>query len=200
VHAERDGHHAESAADPPLTLALARRIRSLILRRMRIWWLMLVMVAGCDQGSSCKEAVIKAQTTLDLKRDDAEKMIGRCEMKPWTGKERACIAGAADIKSAIACGDGLTDLRARVDFAEAMNKMSEFKDKMCACKDMACAQRVSDEMSRWSQEMAKEQQEPPRMTEDDTKRATAIGEEMGKCMQKAMSAVEPQVDRAPTRQ
>jgi hypothetical protein len=158
---------------------------------MRIWWLMLAVVAGCDQGSSCKDTVLKAQTTLALERVDAEKMIGRCEMKPWTGKERACIAGAADLKSAIACGDGLTDLRARIDFAEAMKKMSEFKDKMCACKDTACAQGVSDEMTKWSQEMAKEQQAPPRMTEDDTKHATAIGEEMSKCMQKAMEPVLP---------
>jgi hypothetical protein len=167
---------------------------------MRIWLVMLVVVAGCDQGSSCKDTVLKAQTTLDFKRDDAEKMIGRCELKPWTGKERACIAGAADIKAAIACGDGLTDLRARFDFAEAMKKMSEFKDKMCACKDTKCVQGVSDEMTKWSQEQAKDQRDPPRMSDEDTKRATAIGEEMGKCMQTAMSAAEPQVyppDNAP---
>lgn len=160
---------------------------------MRISLVVLVVLAGCDQGSTCKDAVTKAQTTLELKRDEVEKMIGRCEMKPWTGKERACVAGAADIKAAIACGNGLTDLRARMDFAEAMKKMGEFKDKMCTCTTTACAQGVSDEMAKWSQEMAKDLQEPPHMTEEETKRATVLGEEMGKCMQKAMS--EPQIQQ-----
>src|SRR6185312_5985669 len=71
---------------------------------------------------------------------------------------------------------------------EAMAKMAEFKDKMCACKDTACAQKVSDEMAKWSQEQAKDQKEPPKMSDEETKKATAIGEEMGKCMQKAMGA------------
>ena len=69
---------------------------------------------------------------------------------------------------------------------EAMSKMTEFKDKMCACKDSACAQKVSDEMTKWGQEQAKDNKEPPKMSEEETKKFTQIGEEMGKCMQKAM--------------
>jgi hypothetical protein len=79
---------------------------------------------------------------------------------------------------------------------EAMAKMSEFKDKMCACKehDTKCAQTVSDEMTKWSQEQAKNSKEPAKMSEEDTKKAAAIGEEMGKCMQKAMT---PDMGAAP---
>jgi hypothetical protein len=72
--------------------------------------------------------------------------------------------------------------------AEAMAKMREFRVEMCACSDTACAQRVSDEMATWSQEQAKDSKEPPKMTDEETKEATQIGEAMGKCMQKAMGA------------
>src|SRR5262245_58859530 len=71
---------------------------------------------------------------------------------------------------------------------EAMAKMTEFKDEMCKCKDAKCAQDVSDKMMKWSQEQSKNQKEPPKMNEEDTKKAAAIGEEMGKCMQTAMGA------------
>ena len=71
---------------------------------------------------------------------------------------------------------------------EAMAKMTEFKDEMCKCKDAKCAQDVSDKMTKWSQEQSKNQKEPPKMSEEDTKKAAAIGEEMGKCMQTAMGA------------
>ena len=71
--------------------------------------------------------------------------------------------------------------------AEAMAKMTEFKDEMCKCKDAKCAQDVSDKMTKWSQEQSKTQKEPPKMSDDEQKKAAAIGEEMGKCMQAAMS-------------
>jgi hypothetical protein len=76
------------------------------------------------------------------------------------------------------------------DSAAAMAKMTEFKDQMCKCAehDTKCAQTVSDAMTKWSQEQAKNQKEPPKMSEEDTKKAAAIGEEMGKCMQAAMGA------------
>jgi hypothetical protein len=71
---------------------------------------------------------------------------------------------------------------------EAMSKMSEYKDKMCACKDTACAQKVSEEMTKWAQDMQKDSKEPTKYSEEDQKKQAAIGEEMGKCMQKAMGA------------
>jgi hypothetical protein len=70
---------------------------------------------------------------------------------------------------------------------EAMAKMTEFKDEMCKCKDAKCAQDVSDKMTKWSQEQSKNSKEPPKMNEADTKKAQEIGEQMGKCMQTAMS-------------
>lgn len=71
-------------------------------------------------------------------------------------------------------------------FAEAMAKMAEFRDEMCGCHDTACAQQVADEMTKWSQDQAKDMVAMPKMSEEDTKAATQIGEEMGRCMQQAM--------------
>jgi hypothetical protein len=78
-----------------------------------------------------------------------------------------------------------------MSMAKAMEAMAHFRDEMCACKDTACATKVSDDMAKWSQDMSKHMDEPPRMTEEQTKRATEIGESMGKCMQTAMSAPSP---------
>src|SRR5215213_6162118 len=75
--------------------------------------------------------------------------------------------------------------------AAAMAKMAEFKDEMCKCKDAKCAQDVSDKMTKWGEEQSKTQKEPPKMNEADQKKASAIGEEMGKCMQTAMAATPP---------
>lgn len=74
------------------------------------------------------------------------------------------------------------------DGTEAMAKMTWFKDRMCACKDSACMQQVSDEMTKWGQDQARSDREPPKMSEADMKAFTAIGEQMGTCMQKVMGA------------
>lgn len=71
---------------------------------------------------------------------------------------------------------------------DALAAMTRFKDELCKCTDTPCAQRVSDEMTRWAQDMAKSQAQPPKMSDDDLKAATALGEAMGTCMQRAMSA------------
>ena len=72
------------------------------------------------------------------------------------------------------------------DSAAAMAKMSEFKDAMCKCSDAPCAQKVSDDMTKWSQEQSKNTT-AAKMSEADTKKAAEISEELGKCMQKAMT-------------
>ncbi|HEY1811702.1 MAG TPA: hypothetical protein VGG74_05055 [Kofleriaceae bacterium] len=70
---------------------------------------------------------------------------------------------------------------------ETLDKMSSFKDEMCTCKDSACAQRVADEMTKWAQAQVRDS-EPPKMSDEQTQRATKLGEQMGTCMQTAMGA------------
>lgn len=159
---------------------------------MRLF-LLVLMVAGCDRGSSCKDVVVAAQTTLGLDRSEAEKMVGRCELTPWTAKERSCVRAAGSVASLVACGQDLTTV---TYVAQELAKMSEFTGEMCACKTAECAERVADNMTRSSQEMAKIHRDPPRMTEDETRRATELGDKLGKCMQVAML---PSANPPPTR-
>ena len=65
-------------------------------------------------------------------------------------------------------------------------KLAELKAEMCACKDAKCAQDVSDKLVKWTQERAGKP--APKMSDADAKKAAAIGDEMGKCMQTAMAA------------
>lgn len=68
-----------------------------------------------------------------------------------------------------------------------MVAMQRFTDEMCRCVDADCAKRVSDDMTKWGREMAAKYTDPPKMSEDEQRRAEAIGTHMGECMQKAMS-------------
>jgi hypothetical protein len=120
--------------------------------------------------------------------------IGECEQQDWPRGARECvnvIKAEADLAS---CADNFHLAKRGLfstDFADAMKAMRRFKDSMCMCKDTACAQKVSDEMTKWSQDMAKDQREPPRMSDEEMKEATELGEAMGKCMQTAMSPPAP---------
>jgi hypothetical protein len=76
--------------------------------------------------------------------------------------------------------------------SDAVAKMTEFKDQMCKCADKACAEKVTEAMTKWSSDMAKESgDKAAKMSEDDTKKATAVSEEMSKCMTKLMAAAPP---------
>jgi hypothetical protein len=72
--------------------------------------------------------------------------------------------------------------------AAALTKMTELKNEMCACKDAKCAQDVSDQMTKWTQKQGESGAKAPAMSAEDSKKAAAISEEMGKCMQTAMAA------------
>ncbi|HEY5921625.1 MAG TPA: IPT/TIG domain-containing protein [Kofleriaceae bacterium] len=125
----------------------------------------------------------------------------RCTADQWSAAAVSCLIGATDKTSVKTCSyehltqkqaDKLQEAAAPLTgVTRAMKKMAEFRDQLCACKDAPCVELVSDSMTKWSQEMAREQRDPPRMTEEDTKQAAEIGEQMGKCMQAAMGAGQP---------
>ncbi len=47
-------------------------------------------------------------------------------------------------------------------------------------------------MTRWGQQMQKEWDPLPKLSDEQMKRATELGQRMGRCMTKAMSTGEPQ--------
>ncbi|MEO6772640.1 MAG: hypothetical protein ABI467_06405 [Kofleriaceae bacterium] len=140
---------------------------------------------------SCKDTVEKAGVATKLDPGEITVSIGKCEQQGWSVDARKCVAAAHANAELVTCGstfklgpDGIFADRTSTD--KAMSAMTKFRDEMCACTDSACAQRVSDEMTKWGQEEARNDQNPPKMTEDDVKRFTRLGEIMGTCMQKAM--------------
>jgi hypothetical protein len=166
---------------------------------------MIAFVAACTQSPPaatprnetpvadlrCKTAVERAAPIAELRPRDITMTIGECEQQEWSRPLRECVNVAKSEADLISCGtqydrpkQGL--FRGASGFAAAMKAMHHFKDEMCACSSTACAQQVSDEMTKWSQDEARDHHEPPKMSEDDVKQATALGEEMGKCMMKAM--------------
>jgi len=146
--------------------------------------------------------LVKAVAKKDAKADPAAvtaEVTKRCKEDHWTEDAVSCMSVAHDKGNVHDCGynhltgaqaDKLGEVTASLTTmtaAAALDKMAELRDMMCACHDSACAEHVADVMTKWSQEMAKEWKDPPKMTEDDQKRAGDIGEAMGKCMQAAMS-------------
>lgn len=128
-------------------------------------------------------------------------IAARCNEDRWTAEARDCLTAAKADSAVRECtykhltqeqADKLAEvLPSGASTREAIAKMTELKDKMCACQDAACAQRVSDEMTQWGQQMVRDQRDPPKMSEDDIKKASEIGEQMGRCMQKAMTPSAP---------
>lgn len=70
--------------------------------------------------------------------------------------------------------------------ARALAKLTVYKDQICACRDKACMDKVSEEMTAWAKA-----QPDDGMTDDVTKQATAIGEQIGKCMVRITSSEAP---------
>jgi len=175
------------------------------MRRLAI----LVAMVGCGGSSPpattpanvaaqpelrCKSAVEQASAAVTLRDKDVTMAIGECEQHEWPQPARQCIAAAKTNDALVTCSATYSlgkhgIFASSTSMEAALEAMAGFRDKICACKDSACAQAVSDEMVKWSEQLAKEDNDgPPKMTEDQTKRATDIGEEMGKCMQAAMGS------------
>ncbi|MEO8844370.1 MAG: hypothetical protein ABI704_22490 [Kofleriaceae bacterium] len=155
--------------------------------RQLLWvW---VAFAACDQGANpttCKDVVTKARGAFDMRLERAERLVGSCELSSWNATTKSCVANAKTQSAVDTCTEGLAGAHRHLEMEEAMKKLTEFKDQICACTDSACAQRVSDGMTSWGQDQARENHEPAKMNEEETKKVTQIGEQMGKCMQKAM--------------
>jgi hypothetical protein len=152
--------------------------------------------ASGPPGPSCKDAIGKAGSATKLGDRAVTMAIGECEQQGWSIDARKCVAAVHASADLVTCGSTFK-LGEHGIFAEptspqkAIATMTHFRDEMCACANSACAQRVSDEMTKWGQEEVRSNREPPKLSDDDVKRFTQIGEDMGKCMQKAMGGGSP---------
>lgn len=178
---------------------------------MRTGVVAALLVIGCGGSSStapppanvsaqpeltCKAAVEQATAAVKARDKDVTMAIGECDQHEWPRAARECVGAAHTADALVSCATtyslGTHGIFSKSMSTEAaMKAMEDFRDKICACKDTPCVQGVSDAMAKWSQDMAKNNEEPPKMSEEETKRATEIGEQMGTCMQKAMAASPP---------
>ena len=145
---------------------------------------------------SCKDAVERASASAHLHGRDVTMAIGECEQHSWNLEARKCVAAVHANADLVTCGSTyeLGDggiFRDPNSIQRAFTAMTKFRDEMCVCKDSPCAQKVSDEMTKWGQEEAKSERDPPKLSDEDVKRFTQLGQEMGTCMQKAMSSGTP---------
>jgi hypothetical protein len=155
---------------------------------MHSFWMVVVVVAACDSGApTCKDAVTKARSADEsMTFDAAAKLVGKCELEDWSVETRKCIASATTRNQLHLCTAKLSpDEHARA--LEAMAAMTRFKNEMCQCSTSECVQKVSDEMTKWGMDQSRDQAEPPPMSEDEMKSFTALGDEMGRCMQRTLS-------------
>lgn len=163
----------------------------------------LVLVSGLCACQSqrppelrCKDAVEKAATAAHLDGRDVTLAIGECEQHDWKVEARECIAAVHTKADVVSCSSTF-GLGKQGIFAESMSpekviaQMTHFRDEMCACHDAKCAQAVSDEMTKWGQDERRSGREPPKLSDDDVKVFTKMGEDMGHCMQKAFGGGTP---------
>lgn len=190
------------------------------MRQLAYVWL-VAMVAACNRGTPAPASVPKNRVAHDdctttsaalakvltppgeeATHPDLEATFARrCSDDRWTPEARNCLTAARIDDAVSECTYKHLTQEQADKFAKVlpsdpstrrvMAKMTELKDKMCACADPACAQQVSDEMTRWSQEMSKEQRKPPKLSDAEIDKFAEIGEQMGQCMQKAMSPAGP---------
>ncbi len=125
--------------------------------------------------AKAKEIGLK-QEFKKLSEDDQDKLekveeeIKACERRLEEGGPAIAASGTP--------AAGGNDIGAR-----ALAKLTVYKDQICACRDKACMDRGSEEMTAWAKA-----QPDDGMTDDVTRQATAIGEEIGKCMVRITSA------------
>ena len=132
-----------------------------------------------DRMCACKDTACADEVQKDYKdwtrsqRDAAEK-LSKADRRPLDELDDELEACRRKLRE----GDPADQAR------EAIAKMEELKSEMCRCADKPCADRVSKAMQDWAATMATKDPRPPR--DEDMKRMTEIGEELGKCMAKAM--------------
>lgn len=139
-----------------------------------------------DATCACKDLACAEKVEADM---DAwmEKAVKDFKGKPSKAQDEAWDKLEDEMKG---CKVKLETAANDAKAAEGLAKMKGYKDQMCACADAACADKVTKDMADWMQGPGKELASVKPSPELE-KQAEALGEEMSKCMQKAMT---PPVD------
>ena len=159
--------------------------------------LVAVLLVACgnkskltDSGDKCERSSDKLAALLKM---DRAKMVAACQddlkLHPESEKMLDCVL---DIPGEITrvqmrdCAKRFGRQVTRMTDADALVHMTQLKDAICACTDKACTDKVNAENVKWVQGQTAAGIQPPAMSKENADKATAIGVEMGKCMQRAL--------------
>jgi TonB family protein len=127
----------------------------------------------------------RAEAAFAGNRHDSMRRAGRWRGLRWLAVAAGLVAGVGGLAA-----HGVSRPLRPALLEVAFLQMEVYEGAMCGCTELEhprsaeCVQRVSDEMTRWGTKFMKE---PPKLDEDQTKRATKIGERIGTCMVRAMT-------------
>lgn len=128
-----------------------------------------------DQVCACKDAACAQKLKEEFKASPRRKKIKK-EVKALAPEDREKVDKVEDeIK---AC-------ERKLDVADAIGAMEQFKSKMCACTDRVCVDKVTQEMIVWSKSHADDGDD---LAPEDRERVTKISEELSRCMMKVADA------------
>lgn len=130
-----------------------------------------------NQVCACKDAECAEKLKMEFKASPRSKALKK-QIKALSDEDEKKIDAIEDeIKACERKLDGGDD---------QLEAMIQFKDKICACNDKQCADKVTQEMTVWANS-----HKDGKLSEDDTAKATKIGEEMGKCVTRIYSQPDP---------
>ncbi|MBA3500518.1 MAG: hypothetical protein H0T65_09105 [Deltaproteobacteria bacterium] len=126
-----------------------------------------------DKVCACKDAECAQKLKDEFKASPRRKQVKK-EIKALSEKDQAKLEMIEDeIK---AC-------EKKLGGDDQLEAMEQFRDKICGCPDKTCADKVTQEMTVWGNS-----NKDAKLSEEDMKKASEIGEEMGKCITRIYSA------------
>jgi hypothetical protein len=127
------------------------------------------LVAMKDKVCACGKAECAEKLKEEFKESPGYRDIKK-QIRAMSGKDKERIDKIED---------ELKACEHKLEGGEQLTAMEGFKDKICACNDKACVEKVTQEMTVYGKTHSGD-----KLSENDIKQVTIIGEQIGKCMMK----------------
>ena len=161
------------------------------------------------EALEARHAALEAEVTDRVRqRDEAARMLDEARARqrdadvaadfasggPDRRRRRLFVLALAGL-AVVAAFIGMARVRSRANERErfherVMMQFEQFANDACKCQDAECITALNERMTVWGQQITSQMDmyESQKIDEASMKRAQAIGERMGNCMTKAMTA------------
>jgi hypothetical protein len=126
-----------------------------------------------DKVCACKDAECASTLKAEFKASPRSKQI----------KKQIKALSKSDQDKLETIEDEIKACEQKLGGEEQLEAMVQFKDKLCACNDKVCADKVTQEMTVWGNS-----NKDAKLSDEDMQKASAIGDEMGKCVTRIYAA------------